>query len=116
MKKIFKYIENIWLGNDGKISGKRLTALSMTVHVITYISSSLNSYINLVKEVYTHDPHITPEMITSAGQSLSSVALVIGGELGAILALWGVSSYQSIQQDKNSFVKDINNEVSDQLN
>lgn len=108
MKKLFKYIENIWLGDDGKPSGKRVTALAMTVHVIISISSGLNSYINLVKAVYLHDPHITPELISSAGQSLSSLAMVIGIEVGAILALWGVASYQSVQQGRNNLIKDGN--------
>ena len=97
MKKIFKYIEHLWIGDDGQPSGKRASALALTIHLMWSISDNLSSYAHLIKAVYAHDKNITPEMVMAAGASLSGLALVLGVEATLILALWGIASYQSVQ-------------------
>jgi hypothetical protein len=116
MKKLFKYIEHLWLGDDGKPSGKRLSALVLTGHLIYCISDNLTSYVHLIKAVYLHDQNITPEMVTSAGASLGSLALVLGIEATLILALWGIAGYQTVQFGKSNppqqnYYSDINTKI-----
>ena len=77
MKKIFKYIENLWIGRDGKPSLKSILGIAL----------SINFMINVSHAVYKWD----------SGRSLADLAMVLGLEAGLIAALLGLTTYSNIQ-------------------
>jgi hypothetical protein len=79
MKKIFKYIEPIWLGRNGKISIRSTLAIGF----------SWNFMWNLSHAVAKWDD----------GRSMSDLALVLGIEAGLIASLLALRTYQNVQND-----------------
>jgi hypothetical protein len=77
MKKIFKYIENLWIGRDGKISLKSIMAIALCINFIVNVSHA----------VYKWD----------AGRSMSDLAMVLGIEASLMAALLGLTTYSNIQ-------------------
>lgn len=80
-KKIFKYFEPSWTGNDGKPSVRVLLAIGFSVDVIR----------NIHHAVYKWE----------VGRSLEGLALVLGIEAGLIAALLSLTTYQNIQSLSN---------------
>jgi hypothetical protein len=115
MKKIFTYIEKTWLGDDKEPSIKRILAIAFSIHIMWSITTSLKSYVNLVKAVYGHDKNITAEILTASGASLSNLALVLGIEAGLIVSLLGLASYQSVQIGRQKFTQNISDTITDKL-
>jgi hypothetical protein len=74
--KFFKYIEPMWLGNDGKFSIRRFLSLLFAI--------------DLVKNFH----HIV--MNWEAGKSYADAALLLGIEAGLIAALLSLTTYSSI--------------------
>ena len=74
--KFFKYIEPMWLGNDGKFSIRRFLALLFAI--------------DLVKNFH----HIV--MNWEAGKSYADAALLLGIEAGLIAALLSLTTYSSV--------------------
>lgn len=80
MKRLFRYIEPIWLGNKGKVSIRRVLALAFTVNFIRNTSHAIHQW--------------------DAGKSYAEVAMVLGIEAGLIAALLSLTTYTSIVTDK----------------
>lgn len=78
--KLFKYLEPLWTGNDGKIS---LRATGSIALIIDFIS-------NLSHSIYKWD----------AGRSLEGLSLVLGIEAGLIAALLGLTAYANASAQK----------------
>ena len=74
--KFFKYIEPMWLGNDGKFSIRRFLALLFAL--------------DLVKNFH----HIVINW--EAGKSYADAALLLGIEAGLIAALLSLTTYSSV--------------------
>jgi hypothetical protein len=74
--KFFKYIEPMWLGNDGKFSIRRFLALIFAL--------------DLVKNFH----HIV--ISWEAGKSYADAALLLGIEAGLIAALLSLTTYSSV--------------------
>lgn len=100
MKKIFRYVENTWVGDDKKPSIKRILAIAFSIHIIYSVTSSLRSYIRLVDLVYFNNKSINAEMIAAAGAGLANIAMILGVEAGLVAALLGLASYQTINFKK----------------
>jgi hypothetical protein len=81
MKKLFKYIEPMWLGNDNKISIRRVLALVF----------SFNLVINVHHIIHNWD----------FGKSYADAALLLGIEAGLIAALLSLSTYSSAMNHKS---------------
>lgn len=81
MKKLFKYIEPIWLGNDNKLSIRRVLALVF----------SFNLVINVHHIIHNWD----------FGKSYADAALLLGIEAGLIAALLSLSTYSSAMNHKS---------------
>lgn len=80
MKKVFKYIENLWLGSDGKPSLKSALAIAFSVDFIR----------NLSYAIYKWD----------AGRSLEGLSLVLGIEAGLIVSLLGITAWSNVSVKK----------------
>jgi hypothetical protein len=85
MKKFLRYIENIWLGRDGKPSLKALMAIALVINLMVNITHAVNRW--------------------DSSKSMADFAMVMGVEAGLIAALLGLTTYSNIQHhiiDKNS--------------
>lgn len=80
MKKLFKYIENLWLGVDGKVSLRASLAIAFSIDFISNLSHSIYKW--------------------EAGRSLEGLSLVLGIEAGLIVALLGITAYSNISSQK----------------
>lgn len=79
--KFFKYVEPMWLGNDGKLSIRRFLALSFSL--------------NLIMNTYYIIRNWEPE------KSYADAALLMGIEAGLIAALLSLTTYSSSISSKN---------------
>lgn len=79
MKKLFNYIEPLWLGKNGKVSIRRVLALAFSVDLIRNISYAIYNW--------------------EAGKSYAEVAMLLGLEAGLVAALLALTTYsQNISQ------------------
>lgn len=77
MRKFLRYIENLWIGRDGKPSLKSVLGIAF----------SINFMMNVSHAVYKWD----------AGRSVADLAMLLGIEAGLIAALLGLTTYSNIQ-------------------
>ena len=75
MKKLFLYIEPLWLGTNKKISIRRVLALAFSTNLI----------FNVHHVIY----------VWGEGKSYSDAALVLGIEAGLITALLALTTYSN---------------------
>lgn len=73
MLKLFKYIEPLWLGSNGKISIRRVLALAFSTDLIRNISHAIYKW--------------------EAGKSYAEVAMLLGLEAGLVAALLALTTY-----------------------
>lgn len=79
MKKLFKYVEPLWLGKNGKISIRRVLALAFSVDLIRNLSEVIANW--------------------EVGKSYADIAMLLGLEAGLIAALLALTTYsQNISQ------------------
>lgn len=78
--KIFKYIEPLWLGVDGKISLRAVGFIALTIDFIS----------NAHTAVYRWE----------VGKSFEGLSLLAGIEAGFATALLGITMYQNISAQK----------------
>jgi len=71
--KLFKYIEPLWLGNNGKVSIRRVLALAFSTDLIRNISHAIYKW--------------------EAGKSYAEVAMLLGLEAGLVAALLALTTY-----------------------
>jgi hypothetical protein len=77
LKKLFKYIEPLWLGNDEKISLRRLFAIIFSIDLI----------LNIHQVIFNYEP----------GMSYADTALLLGIEAGLITAFLSMTTISSIR-------------------
>lgn len=80
MKKIWKYLEPMWLGTKGKISVRRVLALAFSVDFIRNTHHAITQW--------------------EAGKSYADVAMLLGIEAGLIAALLSLTTYTNLMVDK----------------
>ena len=80
MKKIFLYLEPLILGNDNKISIRRLLAFAFAIDLIRNISYAVFEF--------------------QAGKSYSDVAMLLGIEAGLIATLLSLTTYSNLMTAK----------------
>jgi hypothetical protein len=76
MKKLFRYIEPVWTGHDGKISLRRVLAISFSINLVFNISSTISNM--------------------SKGISIAEVTMLLGIEAGLIAALLSLTTYSNL--------------------
>lgn len=77
MKKLFKYIENLWVGPDGKPSLLRVMAMAVCINMLSNMSHAVRKW--------------------DSGHSLSDLAMAMGVEAGLVASLLGLTTYSNIQ-------------------
>lgn len=77
MKKLFKYIENLWIGPDGKLSLHRAMAIVICINMLCNMSHAVRKW--------------------DSGHSLSDLAMAMGVEAGLVATLLGFTTYSNIQ-------------------
>ena len=81
ISKIFKYVEPLWQGPDGK----------MSVRATLGIAFSINFMYNLSHAIYKWEMN----------RPLEGLALVLGIEAGLIAAFFALTTYQNVLAQKN---------------
>jgi len=77
LRKIFHYLESIWVGADGRVSIKRSLALIFAIDLVCNLHYSVFQW--------------------EIGKSYSDAALLLGIEAGLIAALLSLTTYSTIQ-------------------
>lgn len=77
LRRIFKYFEPIWTGNDGKPSLRAILAIAFSIDFIRNLSHAIWKW--------------------DAGRSLEGLSLTLGIEAGLIVGLLGLTTYQNMQ-------------------
>ena len=80
MKKLFKYIEPLWLGTNSKISIRRVLALVFSIDLVRNLSHIIHKW----------------EM----GKSYADVAMLLGLEAALIAALLSLTTYSAMINKK----------------
>jgi hypothetical protein len=75
MKRIFLYIEPIWLGSKNQISIRRVLAIIFSIDMVTNINYTIRNW--------------------EVGKSLADAAMLVGIEAGLITALLALTTYTS---------------------
>lgn len=75
MIKIFKYVENLWIGDDGKPSVRRVFAIALVVDFINNTNYAIHKW--------------------EVGKSYADVAMLLGIEAGLIAGLLALTTYSS---------------------
>jgi hypothetical protein len=73
--KIFKYIENMWIGKDGKPSIRRVFAIALIIDFINNTNYAIHKW--------------------EIGKSYADVAMLLGIEAGLIAALLTLTTYST---------------------
>jgi hypothetical protein len=93
MKKLFHYIEPIWLGEDGKVSGKSLFAIIFSIHFLYNVDRSINVLHTVIKS------KIDAPSIAAMSGVLANAGIILGLEMTAIIAFWGLKAYSNYKTD-----------------
>lgn len=80
MKKIFKYLEPIWLGAKHEVSIRRVLALAFSIDFIANTHHAIRH--------------------SEAGQSHAEIAMLLGIEAGLIAAMLSLTTYSSLNELK----------------
>ena len=73
--QIFKYVENLWIGDDGKPSVRRVFAIALVVDFINNTNYAIHKW--------------------EVGKSYADVAMLLGIEAGLIAGLLALTTYSS---------------------
>lgn len=77
--KSFNYIENLWIGDDGKPSGKRVSGLFLTYEGVKIANQVINK-----------------------GSDLANGAILSGALFSTALVFWGIAAYSQVQYSKQN--------------
>lgn len=80
ISKIFKYIEPLWLGNDKKMSIRRVLALAFSFDMIRNVSHVIHKW--------------------EIGKSLADVTMLLGLEVSLVVALLSLTTYSTVEKNK----------------
>jgi hypothetical protein len=80
MKKVFKYIEPLWLGTNGKISIRKVLALVFSIDFVRNTSHAIYKW--------------------EIGKSYADVAMLLGIEAALIAALLSLTTYTAMINKK----------------
>lgn len=80
MKKVFHYIEPVWLGTDSKLSLRAVLAIAFSIDFIHNLSYAIQKW--------------------STERSLESLSLVLGIEAGLIVSLLGLTALTNVAYQK----------------
>lgn len=93
LKKVFKYFEPLWLGNDGKMSLRSLAAMFLIVDFIINVHNC-SFVVTQVLELIMSDKIVDAAVIASLSGYLAQIAILLGIEVALITALLALKAYQ----------------------
>jgi hypothetical protein len=94
MKRLFKYLEPIWCGNDGKPSARTILAIVLCVDFVINVHNSA-SIVTKVLALIFKDKTVDPALVASMSGNLAQIAMILGIEAALIAALLALKTYQS---------------------
>ena len=94
MKKFFRYIEPLWLGNDNRVSLRSIGAIALIIDLIRNIHSCASVVAKLLNLVYK-DKTIDPALVSSISGNLAQIAMILGIEAALIAAMLALKTYQN---------------------
>jgi len=93
MKKFFKYIENLWVGRDGKLSLRSLGAMVLLTDFVINVHNA--SYVIVrVFDLIMSNKIVDAAIIASLSGYLAQIAMILGIEAALIAALLALKTYQ----------------------
>lgn len=93
MKKLLKYIEPLWTGNDGKISLRSTAAIALIIDFIINVHNSASLVVKVLNLIYK-DKTVDPALIASMSGNLAQIAMILGIEAALIGAMLALKTYQ----------------------
>jgi len=102
LNSFIKDVYGIFCGKDGKLSGKRIFAIAMTIHFMYLVNRCIKVITDLVEYTTKCEGNINPEAIVGVLSSLGNVAFILGTEAGLIAAFWAFTTYNQIKSDSGT--------------
>lgn len=99
MRRILKYIENFWIGDDGKPSIRRVISIFFSIDLLRNFykaGDAVNKILNLISA----DKVLDATVLNATAGFLANTAMIIGIEAGLVAALFSLTTYQNIQLNK----------------
>lgn len=95
MRKFFRYIEPLWLGNDNKISLKSLASIGLIIDFIINVHNSASIAVRVLNLILKNNSLVEAATIAAMGTNLAQIAIILGVEAALIAALLGLKTYQN---------------------
>lgn len=94
MKKIFKYIEPLWTGKDGKISLRNLGAMALMIDFVINMHNSA-AIVGKVLKLYVLNKAVDPAVIAAMSGNLAQIGMMLITEATLIAALLALRTWQN---------------------
>lgn len=101
MKRLFRYIEPLWLGRDNKMSLRSLAAIALIIDFVINVHNCSYVVIKVLNLVTSENP-IDAGIIASLSGYLAQIAMILGIEAALIAALLALKAYQPFTGFQNS--------------
>lgn len=99
MKKVFLYIEPIWLDNSNKkISLRSVAAIALLIDFIINLHNSAAIVTKVLKLLFIDKP-VDSTLIAAMSGNLAQIAMMLITEAGLIAAMLALKTFQPIQPD-----------------
>lgn len=102
IKRIFKYVEHLWIGDDGHPSIRRVLAIAFSISLIYNVGRSLKSLeilVAIVSKTQTLN-NADAATISAVGTSLANASTILAILAGLIAGLLGLTTLQSMKFGK----------------
>lgn len=94
MKKVFKYLEPLWCGKDGKISLRNLGAMTLMIDFVVNMHNSA-AIVSRVLKLYLMDKAIDSAVIAAMSGNLAQISMMLITEATLIAALLALRTWQN---------------------
>jgi hypothetical protein len=94
LKKIFKYIEPLWLGNDGKISLRSSLAIVFSIDLVINLHTVIALFPKTVKL------NTVAEVVNALMAGLAQAGVILSIEAAMIGMLLGIKAWQTLKENK----------------
>jgi hypothetical protein len=94
MKKLFRYIEPMWLGNDKKVSLRSVAAIALIIDFIRNVHDSASIVVKVLNLIYT-DKGVDSALIAAMSGNLAQIAIILAIEAALIAAMLALKTYSN---------------------
>jgi hypothetical protein len=99
LKSIFKYIEPLWTGNDGKISVRSSLAIAFSINLMVSIHKVVDILYEGIKMLKA-GKSLPADTLTALNGGIGQTTIIISAQGVVILTLLGLKAYQSMKEQK----------------